>query len=120
MSEFGEVEFNAKTIKPNEVGRISDVIKNLNGRFEFGGPSYTASLVVASGTPHFCGNCYYLIEVSSDAPASCLVVLHSISSPVAIRDNRVVRETLTSENPEVTYAYMKITPFKVTIGLMFG
>lgn len=91
MAEYGQVEFNAKTLRIDEISNISEVIKNLNGRYEFGGPSYSASLIVANGTPHFCANCYYLIEVSSESPASTFIILHSMSSPIAIRDNLVIR-----------------------------
>jgi hypothetical protein len=88
MSEYGMVEFNAKTLQ--EVGNMSKLLKNV-GHFEFGGPSHDASLVVQSNSSDFCVNCYYLIEVSSEDAASTVLVLHYLSSPVTLRENRVTR-----------------------------
>jgi hypothetical protein len=88
MAEYGMVEFNAQTT--TNITNISDLIRNTR-TWEFGGPSHDASLVVSNSSSYFCVECYYLIEVKSEDAASTVLVLHSVTSPVTLRENRVTR-----------------------------
>lgn len=120
QSDYGQVEFNAKTITNDQVASISQTIANVNGRWEFGGPTHNASLLVQDSSEYFCVNCYYLIEVTSASSASFILVLHSTTSPIPMRENRVTRETLISMQPRITYAFLKLVPFKLGITVLFG
>jgi hypothetical protein len=85
QSDYGMVEFNAKTITGAQVANISDTITNNNDRWEFGGPSHDMSLLVSTSNRAFCTDCYYLIEVTSESSASVLLILHTTSSPIPMR-----------------------------------
>jgi hypothetical protein len=91
QSDYGQVGFNAKTITQDQVVNISSTIAGVNGRWEFGGPSHDASLLVLDSSQYFCTDCYYLIEVTSASSAAFIIVLHSINSPIPMRENRVTR-----------------------------
>lgn len=118
--DYGMVEFNAKTISNDQAANITATIEKINGRWEFGGPSHDASLFVSTDNQYFCTECYYLIEVTSDSSAAFIVVLHSVSSPIPLRENRVTRETLTSISPTIRYAYLKMGSFKMAFTILFG
>lgn len=91
QSDYGQVEFNAKSITSDQVANISSTIARINGRWEFGGPSHDASLLVPSTNQYFCVDCYYLIEVTSQSSAAFIIVLHSLNSAIPMRENRVTR-----------------------------
>lgn len=95
MADYGMVEFNGKhlpknTSMDNLTGLIADA------RWEFGGPSHDRSMFVSSNDSRFCVECYYLIEMTSEAAASVGVVVHSQLSPIVMRENKVTRETLSN------------------------
>ena len=37
-----------------------------------------------------------------------------------MRENRVTRETLTAINPTIRYAFLKMSPFKLVMTVLFG
>lgn len=95
MSEYGQVQIKAKSLK--QLTDVSEVIKN--NRYEFGGAVQGGALLIPSSSPYFCTNCYFLFEISTVEAASTSLIVHSLQTPVSLRENRLLRETLNSSLP---------------------
>lgn len=52
------------------------------------------ALTFRSDNPYFCFGCYYLIEATAVYAAEVTLYLHSIKSPMLLRENRYIKDTL--------------------------
>jgi hypothetical protein len=91
MVEHGYVEFRARALTDIKLSNISQVIAKSTGDWDFGEANHDLSLTISNTDRYFCTNCYYLIEVTAETPAALSLLLHSKSSPVPLKENRVIR-----------------------------
>lgn len=116
MAEYGQVLLKAKALK--QLGNVSEVIKK--GRYEFVSNLEGSNLLISPSDRYFCTDCYYLISVSSSEPATTSILAHTLSTPISIRENRMVRDTLNSDFPQINYMLLRLTPFKANVGVLYG
>lgn len=115
MTDYGTVQLRAKKLPNNILMSIDSYIANMNDVWDETNIATQSSLLVNYFAHSACSECYFLIEASSDSPASVSLLLHRLYSSVMIKPHRIIREVLTRPVHNITYSLYERQSFNVTI-----